>query len=84
MCARCLGTRVMPKRTICIFASSAPSTPSKYLECAHRLGELVAEHGHLNVNGGGVVRCTAHALAHFLPGLNSRAVRGRRMDAWEH
>jgi hypothetical protein len=42
--------------TVCVYGSSSKRTPQKYLEQAHKLGVLLAEGGHLCINGAGKVR----------------------------
>lgn len=38
---------------VCVFGSSSPKTPQLYKDEAFRLGQLLAERGHVCVNGGG-------------------------------
>lgn len=38
---------------VCVFGSSSAKTPAKYLDVAYELGELIADKGHICVNGGG-------------------------------
>lgn len=40
---------------VCVFASSSSKTPSSFLAQATRLGALLADHGHVCINGGGKV-----------------------------
>lgn len=39
--------------TVCVFGASSPRIERKYLDCAYRLGQLLAGHGMRCVNGGG-------------------------------
>ena len=38
---------------VCIYGSASKTTPQRYMDEARKLGELVAQGGHVNVNGGG-------------------------------
>ena len=42
-----------PSLRVCVFGSSSPKTPKKYRDEAYILGQLLAERGHVCVNGGG-------------------------------
>lgn len=42
---------------ICVFGSSSPRTPQIFLDAAFELGQLIASHGHICVNGGGMYGC---------------------------
>eukprot|EP00299_Pterocystis_sp_00344_P000759 c1033_g1_i1.p1 GENE.c1033_g1_i1~~c1033_g1_i1.p1 ORF type:complete len:199 (-),score=43.44 c1033_g1_i1:47-643(-) len=42
---------------VCVFGSSAQTTPEKYLEASRELAKLLAEGGHICVNGGGRFGC---------------------------
>ena len=42
---------------ICVYGSSSSSTPQSYLSSAFSLGRLLAERGHVCVNGGGKFGC---------------------------
>ena len=44
-------------RRVCVFASSSPKTPPRYLDEAARLGSLLAERGVTCVNGAGNTGC---------------------------
>lgn len=39
--------------TVCVFASSSPTTPPEFMDAAARLGALIGERGHVCINGGG-------------------------------
>ena len=38
---------------VCVYGSSSTRTPQKYLDAAYRLGQVIAEGGHICVNGAG-------------------------------
>ncbi len=42
---------------VCVYGSSSKQTPQKYLDAAFKLGVLLAERGHVCVNGGGKAGC---------------------------
>jgi hypothetical protein len=46
---------------ICVYGSSSTHTPAKYLDEARKLGQLLADGGHLCINGAGKV-----SYAYFL------------------
>ena len=51
---------------ICVYGSSSDDIDKKYIEATERLGELMAEHGHGLVFGGGA-RGLMGALQEALP-----------------
>uniref|UniRef100_A0A6U2D5V3 Cytokinin riboside 5'-monophosphate phosphoribohydrolase n=1 Tax=Hemiselmis andersenii TaxID=464988 RepID=A0A6U2D5V3_HEMAN len=42
---------------VCVYGSSSPNTPKAYMDQAYKLGQLLAERGHVCVNGGGKTGC---------------------------
>jgi len=42
---------------VCVYGSSRFSTPSKYLQASKELGKILADGGHLCINGGGKSGC---------------------------
>ncbi|CAM9298228.1 unnamed protein product [Discosporangium mesarthrocarpum] len=46
-----------PTYKVCVYGSSSARTPEKYLKVAKDLGLLLAEGGHLAINGGGLNGC---------------------------
>lgn len=42
-------------KSICVYASSSEAVDHQYRDIAHRLGELITEHGHTLIYGGGCV-----------------------------
>ena len=58
---------------ICVYGSSSDDIDKKYIEATERLGELMAEHGHGLVFGGG---------ARGLMGAVAKAVMEDRADAF--
>lgn len=57
---RGLSSAVQPVDTamrITVFASASPETPLAYMDVAEEMGTLLAEQGHLCVNGGGALGC---------------------------
>ncbi len=55
-------------KSICVYAASSDAVDACYRDAAHRLGELIAEHGHDLIYGGGCVG---------LMGVCARAVHNR-------
>eukprot|EP00283_Hemiselmis_rufescens_P022775 CAMPEP_0173438100 /NCGR_PEP_ID=MMETSP1357-20121228/19406_1 /TAXON_ID=77926 /ORGANISM="Hemiselmis rufescens, Strain PCC563" /LENGTH=188 /DNA_ID=CAMNT_0014403353 /DNA_START=19 /DNA_END=582 /DNA_ORIENTATION=+ len=42
---------------VCVYGSSSPNTPQAYMDQAYKLGQLLAQRGHVCVNGGGKTGC---------------------------
>ncbi|KAG5183552.1 hypothetical protein JKP88DRAFT_163887 [Tribonema minus] len=70
----------MPPLTVCVYGSSSPRTPQKYLDESHRLGHLLSEGGHLCINGAGKHGCMG-ALNDGVQQANGR-VRGVIHAKW--
>ncbi|CAN0060813.1 unnamed protein product [Pylaiella littoralis] len=48
-----MGRPIEGAYTFCVYGSSSGNTPKPYLEAARKLGNLLADGGHLTVNGAG-------------------------------
>lgn len=58
---------------ICVYGSSSDDIDKKYIEATERLGELMAEHGHGLVFGGGA-RGLMGAVARGVAGKNGSII----------